>query len=44
MKKRLATLLFLSTTLTLREPSLFYSKFFKGSTLEFLAIKRQRSE
>jgi hypothetical protein len=43
MKRRLATLLFLSTTLALSEPSLFYSKFFKGSTPELVAITLQRS-
>jgi len=43
MKRRLATLLFLSTTFALAEPSLFYSKFFKGSTPEFVAITLQRS-
>jgi hypothetical protein len=43
MKRRLATLLFLSTTLALAEPKLFYSKFFKGSTPEFVAITLERS-
>jgi hypothetical protein len=43
MKKRLATLLFLSTAIALAEPRLFYSKFFKGSTPEFVAITVQRS-
>ena len=42
MKKRLATLLSLSTSLALAEQSLFYSKFFKGSTPEFVAITLQR--
>jgi len=43
MKKRLAMLLFLSTAIALAEPRLFYSKFFKGSTPEFVAITLQRS-
>jgi hypothetical protein len=41
MKKRFATLLLLSTALALGEPLLFYSKFFKGSTPEFVAINVQ---
>ena len=43
MKKRLATLLFLSTAIALAEPRLFYSKFFKGSTPEFVAVTVERS-
>lgn len=42
MKKRLTTLLMLSTAIALAEPKLFYSKFFKGSTPEFVAITLQR--
>ena len=42
MKKRFATLLFLSTAIALAEPRLFYSKFFKGSTPEYVAITLQR--
>ena len=36
--KRVAVLLLLSTGFLLAEPKLFYSKFFKGSTPEFVAI------
>ena len=43
MTKRCATLLLLSAALALAEPKLFYSKFFKGSTPEFVAITVQRS-
>lgn len=42
MKKRLTTLLMLSAAIALAEPKLFYSKFFKGSTPEFVAISLQR--
>ena len=43
MKIRFTTLLFLSTAIALAEPRLFYSKFFKGSTPEFVAITLQRT-
>jgi hypothetical protein len=43
MKKRLATLLLFGTAAALAEPQLFYSKFFKGSTPEFVAITLQAS-
>ena len=42
MKKRFAMLLWLSAVVALAEPQLFYSKFFKGSTPEFVAITLQR--
>ena len=42
MKTRIATLLVLSAVVALAEPRLFYSKFFKGSTPEFVAITLQR--
>jgi|SRR5579871_6306975 len=42
MKKRLITLLLISAAIALAEPKLFYSKFFKGSTPEFVAITLQR--
>jgi hypothetical protein len=43
MKKRLATLLLFGAAVALAEPRLFYSKFFKGSTPEFVAITLQAS-
>jgi len=42
MNRRTGTLLFLCASLALAEPRLFYSKFFKGSTPEFVAITVQR--
>jgi hypothetical protein len=42
MKKRVAILLCFSAVVALAEPRLFYSKFFKGSTPEFVAITLQR--
>jgi hypothetical protein len=42
MKKRAATLLLLSAAVALAEPRLYYSKFFKGSTPEYVAITLQR--
>ena len=42
MKRRFVTLLFLSAAAALAEPKLFYSKFFKGSVPEFVAITVQR--
>jgi hypothetical protein len=41
MKQRIATLLLLSAAIALAEPRLFYSKFFKGSTPEYVAITLQ---
>ena len=41
MKKRAATLLLLSAAVALAEPRIFYSKFFKGSIPEFVAITLQ---
>jgi hypothetical protein len=42
MRRRLATLLVLCTAVAVAEPRLFYSKFFKGSTPELVAITLQR--
>jgi len=42
MKRRFVTLLFLSAAVAPAEPKLFYSKFFKGSVPEFVAITVQR--
>jgi hypothetical protein len=43
MKIRFVTLLFLFSIAVLAEPKLFYSKFFKGSTPEFVAITLLRT-
>jgi hypothetical protein len=41
MRKRIAALLLLSAAAALAEPRLFYSKFFKGSIPEYVAITLQ---
>ena len=42
MKRRVVMLFLLSAAVLLAEPKLFYSKFFKGSTPEFVAITVER--